>query len=199
MCIFNFSRQVGSSQLSGVSKDQKWAGLLAELPNQMRKSLWPNPTITIKPGGVLMSKRSKLAGSTATIVALTAACLSMLVTAAFATAPQPVSWSCTALQGLCLLEAAAAVDGVEAAFSIGQVVVTKSGKWACSEAIARQVSGTNRKMPSSTTRTSSPVSVPSGASRMKGARPEGNTSRAVASGRTTPKNSSSRSALVTGV
>lgn len=88
--------------------------------------------------GYLMSTNRKLTRSIIAAAALIVAGISMLLTVAFATAPQPVSWSYPALQGLCLLEAGAAVDGVEAAYPIGHVANTKSGKWVCTEAIARQ-------------------------------------------------------------
>lgn len=85
-----------------------------------------------------MSTHYKLARSPLTVAALIVVGISMLVTGASAIAPRPVSWSYPALEGLCFLEAAAALDGVEAAYPIGQVAVTKSGKWMCTEAIARQ-------------------------------------------------------------
>lgn len=44
------------------------------------------------------------------VAALIVAGISMLVTVASATSPQPVAWSYPALQGLCLLEAGAALS-----------------------------------------------------------------------------------------
>lgn len=79
-----------------------------------------------------------LTRSTVAAVALIVAGISVLVTGASATTPQPISWNYPALQGLCFLEAAAAIDGIAAAYPIGQIVVTKSGKWMCTEAIVRQ-------------------------------------------------------------
>lgn len=74
------------------------------------------------------------------VAALIVAGIPMLAPLALATSPEPITWSYPALQGLCYLEAGAAIDGVEAAYPIGQVVLTKSrAKWVCTEAIARQV------------------------------------------------------------
>ena len=55
-----------------------------------------------------------------------------------ATSPLPVPWSYPALDGLCLLEAAAAADGIQSAYPIGATVVSKYGKWVCTKVIARQ-------------------------------------------------------------
>lgn len=70
------------------------------------------------------------------VIAAVAAALSAPM--ATATSPTPVAWSYPTLDDLCLLEAAAAADGVQAAYPIGTVVATKHGKWICAKAIARQ-------------------------------------------------------------
>ncbi|MBV8501376.1 MAG: hypothetical protein JO006_06645 [Paucibacter sp.] len=77
--------------------------------------------------------------STIPVAAVMVMVVSMLVTSASATSPQPVTWSYPALHGLCILEAAAAANGESAAYPIGQVVATKTGKWVCTAVIARQV------------------------------------------------------------
>lgn len=55
-----------------------------------------------------------------------------------AMAPVPVPWSYRAMRGMCELEEGAALDGVHAAYPIGQRVRTKFGWWVCVEVIAQQ-------------------------------------------------------------
>lgn len=57
---------------------------------------------------------------------------------ALAMSPQTVTWVYSALDGLCLLQGSAAVDGVDAAYPIGSTVVTKSGSWSCVKVVAQQ-------------------------------------------------------------
>ena len=73
------------------------------------------------------------------LAAIFAAVLTGLLTvAALAMSPKPVSWGYQALDDLCLLQAVAAVDGVDGAYPIGSTVVTKFGKWTCVKVVAQQ-------------------------------------------------------------
>ncbi len=62
-----------------------------------------------------------------------------LSAAALAISPAPVSWGYPALDGLCLLQEPAAVDGVSGAYPIGSTVETKFGsQWTCTKAVVSQ-------------------------------------------------------------
>lgn len=69
------------------------------------------------------------------------AALGIVVTmsaAAVAMSPTPMPWSYPALDGLCLLQEAAAVDGVSGAYPIGSTTDTKFGKWTCTKVVVSQ-------------------------------------------------------------
>lgn len=61
-----------------------------------------------------------------------------LSAAALAMSPTPVPWGYPALDALCLLQEAAAVDGVPGAYPIGSTVETKFGKWSCTKVVVNQ-------------------------------------------------------------
>lgn len=73
------------------------------------------------------------------LVALVAATVvASFTAAALAVSAQPLAWGYPALEGLCLLQAAAAIDGVEAAYPIGTTVSTNHGSWRCTKVVVRQ-------------------------------------------------------------
>ena len=61
-----------------------------------------------------------------------------LTAAALAMSPTPVPWGYPALDALCLLQEAAAVDGVSGAYPIGSTAETKFGKWTCTRVVVSQ-------------------------------------------------------------
>lgn len=58
--------------------------------------------------------------------------------AAVAMSPTPVPWGYPALDGLCLLQESAAVDGVSGAYPVGSTAETKFGKWTCTKVVVSQ-------------------------------------------------------------
>lgn len=69
---------------------------------------------------------------------IVAGAVAVLSVTALAMSPTPVTWGYPALDSLCLLQEAAAVDGVSGAFPIGTTVETKSGAWTCTRVVVNQ-------------------------------------------------------------
>lgn len=61
-----------------------------------------------------------------------------LTAGALAMSPTPLTWGYPALDGLCLLQETAAVDGVSGAYPIGSTADTKFGKWTCTQVVVSQ-------------------------------------------------------------